>query len=151
MIKVHFLPHLESFMWERKFEKIFFKKSPKHPLMGCCSFSNFHFQMGVSVMRFAEHFGHCLVRVRRTTGYSFRKVTSTCKYSVMIKKNKGTWSSINYFVLGVWLRKLTFHIKFFFLLWYIKTLIHSISSPTLKPCKQVLWFQRSLDISIEVQ
>ena len=27
LIKVHFLPHLESFMWERKFEKKFFKKS----------------------------------------------------------------------------------------------------------------------------
>ena len=27
LIKVHFLPHLESFMWERKFEKTFFKKS----------------------------------------------------------------------------------------------------------------------------
>ena len=28
LIKIHFLPHLESFMWERKFEKEFFKKSP---------------------------------------------------------------------------------------------------------------------------
>ena len=27
LIKIHFLPHLESFMRERKFEKIFFKKS----------------------------------------------------------------------------------------------------------------------------
>ena len=27
LIKIHFLPHLESFMWERKFEKKFFKKS----------------------------------------------------------------------------------------------------------------------------
>ena len=25
--KIHFLPHLESFMWERKFEKNFFEKS----------------------------------------------------------------------------------------------------------------------------
>ena len=28
LIKIHFLPHLESFMWEQKFEKNFFKKSP---------------------------------------------------------------------------------------------------------------------------
>ena len=27
LIKIHFLPHLESFMWEQKFEKNFFKKS----------------------------------------------------------------------------------------------------------------------------
>ena len=27
LMKIHFLPHLESFMWERKFEKKFFKKS----------------------------------------------------------------------------------------------------------------------------
>ena len=27
LIKIHFLPHLESFIWERKFEKKFFKKS----------------------------------------------------------------------------------------------------------------------------
>ena len=27
LIKIHFLPHLESFMWEQKFYKNFFKKS----------------------------------------------------------------------------------------------------------------------------
>ena len=27
LIEIHFLPHLESFMWEQKFEKKFFKKS----------------------------------------------------------------------------------------------------------------------------
>ena len=27
LMKIHFLPHLESFMWEWKFEKKFFKKS----------------------------------------------------------------------------------------------------------------------------
>ena len=27
LIKINFLPHLESFMWEQKFEKKFFKKS----------------------------------------------------------------------------------------------------------------------------
>ena len=32
LIKIHFLPHLESFMLERKFEKKFLKKSPiQHP------------------------------------------------------------------------------------------------------------------------
>ena len=34
LIKVHFLPNLESFMWERKFEKSFFKKSPLQPPNG---------------------------------------------------------------------------------------------------------------------
>ena len=34
MIKMYFLPHLESFMWERKFEKKFFKKSPIQPPNG---------------------------------------------------------------------------------------------------------------------
>ena len=58
LIKIHFLPHLESFMWERKFEKKFFKKSPIQPLIGCSLFSNSHFQMGDTVMGFAEHFGH---------------------------------------------------------------------------------------------
>ena len=27
LIKIHFLPHLESFMWEQKFEKKFFKRN----------------------------------------------------------------------------------------------------------------------------
>jgi len=34
LIKIHFLPHLESFMWERKFEKNFFKKNPIQPPNG---------------------------------------------------------------------------------------------------------------------
>ena len=34
LIKIHFLPHLESFMWERKFEKKFFKKSLIQPPNG---------------------------------------------------------------------------------------------------------------------
>ena len=57
-IKIHFLPHLESFMWERKFEKKISKKIPYNPLMGCSSFANSRFQMGVTVMGFAEDFGH---------------------------------------------------------------------------------------------
>ena len=65
MIKMYFLPHLESFMWEWKFEKIFFKKSPINPLMGCSLFSNYHFQMGVTVMGFAEHFGLCVLWLSR--------------------------------------------------------------------------------------
>ena len=32
--KIKFLTHLESFMWERKFEKKFFKKSPVQPPNG---------------------------------------------------------------------------------------------------------------------
>ena len=28
--------------------------------MGCYPFANSHFQMGVTVMGFAEHFGHCM-------------------------------------------------------------------------------------------
>ena len=33
------------------------KKNIYKPLMGCSLFSNSHFQMGVTVMGFAEHFG----------------------------------------------------------------------------------------------
>ena len=33
-IKIHFLPHLECFIWERIFEKNFFKKSPIQPPNG---------------------------------------------------------------------------------------------------------------------
>ena len=29
--------------------------------MGCSLFSNSHFQMGVTVMGFAEDFGHCFI------------------------------------------------------------------------------------------
>ena len=58
LIKIHFLPHLESFMWKRKFEKKFFKKSP----LGYSPFANYHLQMGVTVLGFAEHFGPILIR-----------------------------------------------------------------------------------------
>ena len=34
LIKLLFLPHLESFMWEQKFEKKFFKKDPIQPPNG---------------------------------------------------------------------------------------------------------------------
>ena len=34
LIKIHFLPHLEPFMWQRKFEKKFFKKNPIQPPNG---------------------------------------------------------------------------------------------------------------------
>ena len=37
LIKIHFLPHLESFMCEQKFEKKFFKKSPIQPPNGVLS------------------------------------------------------------------------------------------------------------------
>ena len=33
--------------------------------MGCIPFANFHFQVGVTVMGFAEHFGHCFVLIQR--------------------------------------------------------------------------------------
>ena len=57
-IKIHFLPHLESFMWERIFEKNFFlKKVIYKSLMGCFLFSNSNLQLGVTVMGYAEHFG----------------------------------------------------------------------------------------------
>ena len=61
-IKIHFLPHLESFMWERKFEKKISKKILYNPLMGCSLFANSRFQMGVTVMGFAEHFGPCQIK-----------------------------------------------------------------------------------------
>ena len=60
LMKIHFVPHLESFMFERKFERKFFKKVLYNPPMGCFSFTNYHFQMGVIVMGFAEDFGHCV-------------------------------------------------------------------------------------------
>ena len=33
--------------------------------MGCPLFSNSHFQMGVTVMGFAEHFGHCILVLKK--------------------------------------------------------------------------------------
>ena len=39
----------------------FSKKVIYKPLMGCSLFSNSHFQTGVTVMGFAEHFGHNLL------------------------------------------------------------------------------------------
>ena len=52
LIKIHFLPHLKSFMWEQKFEKNFFKKSPIQPPNGVLSicklpFSNGSYRNGV--------------------------------------------------------------------------------------------------------
>ena len=38
-------------------KEIFQKKVLYNPLMGCSLFSNSHFQMGVTVMGFADHFG----------------------------------------------------------------------------------------------
>ena len=60
LIKVHFLPHLESFMQKRIFEINFFEKILYIPLMGCSQFANLCFQMGATLMGFADHFGHCL-------------------------------------------------------------------------------------------
>ena len=40
----------------RNLKTIFSKKILYSPLMGCSTFSNYHFQMGVTVMGFAEHF-----------------------------------------------------------------------------------------------
>ena len=56
-IKIHFLPHLQSFMWERKFEKKISKKILYNPLMGCSPIQNSRLQIGVTLMGFAEHFG----------------------------------------------------------------------------------------------
>ena len=46
MIKMYFLPHLESIMWERKFEKKFFKKSLIHPPNGVLPICKLPFQNG---------------------------------------------------------------------------------------------------------
>ena len=56
-MKIHFLSHFESFMWEWKFEKKFFKKIIYNALMGCSLFSNSHFQMGVTIMGLQSTFG----------------------------------------------------------------------------------------------
>ena len=52
-IKIHFLPHLESFMCKRKFENRFFKKNPIQPPNGVLSickllFPNGSYRNGVS-------------------------------------------------------------------------------------------------------
>ena len=46
LIKIHFLLHLESFMWELKFEKKFFKKSPIQPSNGVLSICKLPFPNG---------------------------------------------------------------------------------------------------------
>ena len=57
-MKMHFLPHLESFMQKRKFENTFLKKTLIQPPNGCFPFANYGFKMWVTVMGFAEYFGH---------------------------------------------------------------------------------------------
>ena len=44
-------------MGEWKFEEKFFKKSPIQPPNRVLPFAHYHFQMGVTVMGLAEHFG----------------------------------------------------------------------------------------------
>ena len=46
------------------------KKVIYKPLMGCSLFSNSHFQMGVTVMGFAEHFGHRISLLLLETPFS---------------------------------------------------------------------------------
>ena len=58
-------------MWKRKFENNFFKKILYNPLMGCSSFANYCFQMGVTVMGFAEHFGLWLLTLFHLGGGLF--------------------------------------------------------------------------------
>ena len=41
------------------------------PLMGCSLFSNSHFQMGITVMGFAEHFGQGLKEIDSSCIYPF--------------------------------------------------------------------------------
>ena len=48
-------------------------------LMGCFPFSNYHFQMGVTVMGFAEHFGYWQSCVIRMTAYLFNLVHKKMK------------------------------------------------------------------------
>ena len=55
-----FLPKYVSSMVNISISKSFSKKVLYNLLMGCLSFSNYHFQMGVTVMGFAEDFGLCL-------------------------------------------------------------------------------------------
>ena len=59
LIKIHFLPHLDSFIWEQKFEKNFFKKSPIQPPNGALlifklPFSNGSYRNGVFRALWAE-------------------------------------------------------------------------------------------------
>ena len=59
LIEIHFMPHLESLCENGNLKRNFSKKVLYNPLMGYFLFLNFHFQMGIAVMGFVEHFGHC--------------------------------------------------------------------------------------------
>ena len=48
-------------MCKEKFESKFFKKNPIQPPKGALPFANSRFQLGVTVMGFAEHFGQGLL------------------------------------------------------------------------------------------
>ena len=57
LIKIIFC-HIWNLLCEnRNLKRNFSKKGLYNPLMVCFLFSNYHFQMGVTVMGFAEHFG----------------------------------------------------------------------------------------------
>ena len=58
LIKYIFCPIWNLLCEYRNLKRIFSKKVLHNPLMGFSLFSNYHFQMEVSVMGFAEHFGH---------------------------------------------------------------------------------------------
>ena len=55
--KYIFCPIWNLLCENRNLKRNFSKKVIYKPLMGCSLFSNSHFQMGVTVMGFAEHFG----------------------------------------------------------------------------------------------
>ena len=70
MIKMYFLPHFKSFMWERKFEKKFFKKSPVQPPNGVLlifklSFPNGSYRNGVCIGLWAYCLRSVIARVKK--------------------------------------------------------------------------------------
>ena len=62
-------------IWNGIFQKVTYK-----PLMGFSLFSNSHFQMGVTVMGFAEHFGHSEIGIWYNVQCElhFKKIQATC-------------------------------------------------------------------------
>ena len=56
--------YMKTEIWKQFFQK----KILYNPLMGCFPFTNYHFQMGVTVMGFAEDFGHIPVMNHKRFG-----------------------------------------------------------------------------------
>ena len=86
-MKIHFLSHLESFMWKRKFEKKFFKKYPIQPSNGVLlifkhPFSNGSYRNGVCRALLAILFGWKSFCTLVCSNFFSRKL---CSYKTRLK------------------------------------------------------------------